>query len=191
MKVIYTPKGLKIRLDPVRVEKVLEPASGKIDIADAYRDLELWADFPNAFSTTCTIITAVLTHSLLWTFLVFISSYGMANIFQQITYSRILNLLFPTFLGVWIIALPSAVAAFLYLYFSGSLLVGLVQLGIIIANWLHYTDVMLFIFTPIRIAIRKITRINLGDVEIAFIQILSLQAQRAGIQLDWDIYNRH
>ena len=190
MKVIYTPDGLKIRLDPDRVEQVICPAKNQIDMADAYLDVELWAGFPNAFSTVCTIVTATATQSLVWTLVAFVFSFGIANAFQQFTYSRILNLIFPTFFGGWIIALPASVASFVYLYFSGSLLVGIVQLGIFIANWMHYTDMMLFIFMPIRVAIRRLTGVNLGDVEIAFIRILSLQAQRAGIQLDWDIYNR-
>ncbi len=37
---------------------------------------------------------------------------------------------------------------------------------------------------------KETKRLTLGDVEIAFIRILSLQARRAGIQLDWNIYNR-
>jgi hypothetical protein len=190
MKVIYTPGGLKIRLDPDRVERVLGLAKDQIDMANAYLDLELWAGFPNALSTICTIVAAAATHSLIWTFVAFVFSFGAANAFQQFTYSRILNLIFPSFLGGWIMALPASVATVVYLYFSGSLLAGLAQLGIVVANWLHYTDMMLFIFMPIRLTIRALTGVNLGDIEIAFIRILSLQAQRVGIQLDWDIYNR-
>jgi hypothetical protein len=190
MKVIYTPGGLKIRLDPDRVERVLGPTKDQIDMPNAYLDLELWAGFPNAFSTICTIIIAAMTHSLIWTFVAFVFSFGAANAFQQFTYSRILNLVFSSFLGGWIIALPVSVATAVYLCFSGSLLVGLAQLAIVVANWMHYTDMILFVFMPIRLTIRAITGVNLGDVEIAFTRILSLQAQRVGIQLDWDIYNR-
>jgi len=190
MKVIYTPGGLKIRLDPERVERVLIPAKDQIDLNNAYLDVELWAGFPNALSTVCTILTASVTHSLTWTLVAFVLSFGAANAFQQVTYSRILNLVFSTFLGSWIIALPASVAAGVYLYFSDALLAGLSQFAIVVANWLHYTDMMLFIFMPLRIIIRKLTGVNLGDVEIAFIRILKLQARRAGIQLDWEIYNR-
>jgi len=189
MKVISTPGGLKIRLAPDRVERVLGPAKDHIDLAKAYLDIELWAGFPNALSTICTIVTAAVTHSLIWTFVAFVFSFGAANAFQQFTYSRILNLIFPAFLGRWIIALPASVATLVYLCFSDLLLAGLAQLGIVAANWLHYTDVMLYFFMPIRLFIRKLAGVNLGDVEITFIRILSLQAQRAGIQLDWDIYN--
>ena len=190
MNAIYTPRGIKIRLDPERVERVLAPAKDQIDLINAYYDVELWAGFPNALSTICTILTAAATHSLTWTFVAFVLSFGTANVFQQFTYSRILNLVFPAFLGAWIIALPSSVATGVYLYSSNALLVGLAQFAIVVANWLHYTDMILFIFMPFRITIRKLTGINLGDVEIAFIRILSLQARRAGIQIDWKLYNR-
>lgn len=190
MNVIYTPGGLKIRLDPERVERVLASAKNQIDLTDAYLDVELWAGFPNALSSVCTILTAVMTLSLTWTLVAFVLSFGAANVFQQFTYSRILNLIFPTFLDRWIIALPASAAAGVYLYLSDALLVGLTLFAIVVANWLHFTDIMLFIFMPFRLTIRKLTGVNLGDVEIAFIRILSLQALRAGIQLDWKIYNR-
>jgi len=51
MSVIYTPGGLKIRLDPERVALVLTPVQDEIDLHDAYLDVELWANFPNSFST--------------------------------------------------------------------------------------------------------------------------------------------
>ena len=191
MNVIYTHRGLKIRLDPERVERVLARAKDQIDLTKAYHDIELWAGFPNALSTVCTILTAAVTHSLTWTLIAFVLSFGTANVFQQLTYSRILNLVFPTFLGGWIIAIPASVATGVYLYFSNALLVGLLQFAIVVANWLYYTDMMLFVFMPFRIIIRKLKGVNLGDIEIAFIRILSLQARRAGIQLDWKLYNRH
>jgi hypothetical protein len=187
MNVIYTPHGLKIRLDPGRVERVLAPARDKIDLANAYLDVELWASFPNGLSTVCTILTAVLTHSLGWTLVGFVLSFGVANAFQQFTYSRILNLIFPTFLGAWMVALPVSFAAGAYLCFSGALSAGLAQFAIAVANWLHFSDMMLFVFMPFRLTIRRLTGIDLGDVEIAFIRILSLQARRVGIQLNWEI----
>ncbi|MDP1948576.1 MAG: hypothetical protein Q8L77_13855 [Nitrospirota bacterium] len=190
MSVIYTPGGLKIRLDPERVERVLAPAKNRIDLTDAFRDVELWAGFPNALSSVCAILTAAVTHSLAWTLVAFVLSFGAANAFQQFTYSRILNLVFPAFLGGWIIALPASSVAGIYLYMSGAGMAGLVQFAIVVANWLHYTDTMLVFFMPLRIALRKLTRVNLGDVEIAYIGILSIQARRAGVQLDWELYNR-
>ena len=190
MSVIYTPSGLKIRLDPDRVALVLAPVRDEIDIHNAYLDVELWANFPSSFSSICTIITAFASHSFIWTLAAFVIAFAAANAFQQITYSRILNLIFPTFLGGWIISLPLSIATGVYLYLNNALFVGLAQLVIVAANWLKYTDYLLFFLMPIRIAIRKITGVLVGDVEIALMQILNLQARRAGIELDWNLYNR-
>jgi hypothetical protein len=60
---IYTNNGLKIRLDPDRLEKVLAPANGEIDLVGAYLDIELWANFPSAVSSVAVIATAFFTHS--------------------------------------------------------------------------------------------------------------------------------
>jgi hypothetical protein len=177
MSIIYTPGGLKIRLDPDRVERMLAPAGGRIDLHEAYLDVELWAGFPQAFS-------------FVWSLIAFALAFTAANIFQQFTYSRILCTVFPTFLGGWIIAIPASVAAGVYLYFFNALLVGLIQFVIVVANWMHYTDIFLIVLMPIRLAIRKITGVMIGDVEIAFMRILTLQARRAGIEINWNIYNR-
>ena len=95
--VMHTPGGLKIRLDPERVDLVLAPARNYVDLPGAYVDLELWASLPNAFSSVCTVLVAMTTHSLFWTLAVFLSAFALANAFQQFTYSRILNVLFQHF----------------------------------------------------------------------------------------------
>jgi hypothetical protein len=190
MSVIYTPGGLKIRLDPDRVALVLAPAQDQIDLHDAYLDVELWANFPNAFSSTCTIITAFATHSFMWTLTAFLITFAAANAFQTLAYSHILNLIFPTFLGSWIISLPFSIATGVYLYINNALFLGIAQLIIVVVNWLGYTDLLLFLLTPIRVAIRIFTGSLVGDVEIALMRILSLQARRAGIELDWNLYNK-
>ena len=187
---MHTPGGLKIRLDPERVDLVLAPARNYIDLPGAYVDLELWAGFPNAFSSVCTILAAVTTHSLFWTLAASLSAFAFANAFQQFTYSRILNLLFPTFLGGWIIAIPASIAAGVWLFTSGALYAAFLQLAIVVANCLGFTDILLLPLTPVRLVIRKVTGRKMGDVEIAFIQILNLQVRRAGLQLDWSLYKR-
>ena len=77
---IYTKNGLKIRLDPDRLEKILAPAKGKIDLEDAYLDIELWANFPNAVSSIAAIATAFVTHSWSTTLLGAILGYFAANL---------------------------------------------------------------------------------------------------------------
>ncbi|MDO8526894.1 MAG: hypothetical protein Q7T03_04305 [Deltaproteobacteria bacterium] len=188
MDVLYTPGGLKIRLDPHRVELVLASVWDSINLHKAYIDVELWATFPNTFSSVCTMITAFITHSLAWTLITFLVSFAVANSIQTLVYSRILNLIFSTFIG-WIISLPLSIAVGLYLYFNNAWLVGMAQLIIVVANCLGYTDLLLFFLLPLRMAIKKIGGVLMGDVEIAFMRILSLQAERAGVELDWTLYN--
>jgi hypothetical protein len=124
---IYTRDGLKIRLDPVRIEKVLAPAKGKIALEDAYLDIELWANFPSAVSSIAAIATALFTHSWAIAFLGAIFGYLAANLLQQFTYSRLLKVIFPQFFGGWIISLPISIAVAYYLYRQGNTAAGITQ----------------------------------------------------------------
>src|SRR3990167_4831395 len=125
---IYTKNGLKIRLDPDRLEKILAPAKGKIDLEDAYLDIELWANFPNAVSSIAAIATAFVTHSWSTTLLGAILGYFAANLLQQFIYSRFLKIIFPQFIGSWIISLPISIGVAYYLYRQGSTAAGITQL---------------------------------------------------------------
>jgi len=187
--VIYTPHGLKIRLDPKRVDKVLKPTEGLMDIEDALTDVELWADLPSAISSVATILAAWLTRSWTIALLVFLIAYAAANLFQQFSYSRFLKLVFPQFLGSWPVSLCLSVACAVTLFRSGSAGTAVVQLVIVLGNWLGVTDVILFVLMPLRVGLKNLLGVKIGDVELALTRILESQAKRGGIALDWRLYD--
>ena len=187
---IYTKNGLKIRLDPDRLEKILAPAKGKIDLEDAYLDIELWANFPNAVSSIAAIATAFVTHSWATTLLGAILGYFAANLLQQFIYSRFLKIIFPQFIGSWIISLPISIGVAYYLYRQGSTAAGITQLAFVVANWWNMTDFLLFVFMPIRVMAKKLAGIKIGDIEFAFIRILSSKARDIGVELDWELNDK-
>lgn len=186
---IYTKNGLKIRFDSDRLEKVLSPAKGEIDLEDAYLDIELWSNFPSAVSSVAVIMTALFTHSWVIACLGAILGYFAANLLQQFTYSRLLKVIFPQFFGGWIISLPISIAVAYYLYRQGNTIAGITQLAFVIANWWGVTDFLLFVFMPIRVMVKKLVGIKIGDMELAFIRILNSKARDIGIELNWDLYD--
>lgn len=186
---IYTRNGLKIRLDPDRLENVLAPANGKIDIEDVYLDVELWANFPNAVSSITAMTTALFTQSWILTLLGAILGYLAANILQQFTYSRLLKVVFPQFLGSWIISVPISIAVAYYLYRNGNTAVGITQLAFVAANWWGITDFFLFVFMPIRVIAKKLVGIQIGDIELGFMRILNSKARDIDVELEWELYD--
>ena len=186
---IYTKNGLKIRLDPDRLEKVLAPAKGEIDLQDAYLDIELWAIFPGAVSSVAVIATAFFTHSWVIACLSAILGYFAANLLQQFAYSRLLKVIFPQFFGGWVISLPISIAVAYYLYRQGNIAAGITQLAFVVANWWGMTDFLLFVFMPIRVMAKKLAGIKIGDIELAFIRILNSKARDIGIELNWGLYD--
>ena len=186
---IYTRSGLKIRLDPDRIERVLSPAKGEIDLENVYLDIELWANFPNAVSSIAAIATAFFTHSWAIAFLGGILGYLAANLLQQFTYSRLLKAIFPQFFGGWIISLPISIAVAYYLYRQGNTAAGITQLAFVVANWWGMTDFLLFVFMPIRVMAKKLAGNKIGDIELAFIRILNSKASDIGIELNWELYD--
>lgn len=186
---IYTRNGLKIRLDPDRLERILALAKGRIDLDDAYLDIELWANFPNAVSSISAIATSLFTHSWAIAFLCAILGYLAANLLQQFMYSRLLKVIFPQFFGSWIISLPISIAVAYYLYRQGNTAAGITQLAFVVSNLLHMTDFLLFVFMPIRVMAIKLVGIKIGDIELAFISILNAKARDIGIKLNWELYD--
>lgn len=180
---------MKIRLDSDRLARVLAPIKGEIDLEDAYLEIELWANFPNAVSSIAAIATALFTHSWAITLLGAILGYLAANLLQQFTYSRLLKVIFPQFFGGWIISLPISIAVAYYMYRQGNTAAGITQLAFVAANWWGITDFLLFIFMPIRVMAKKLFGIKIGDIELAFIHILNSKALDIGVELDWELYD--
>ena len=186
---IYTSNGLKIRLDPNRLERVLASANGEIDLKTAYRDIELWANFPSSASSIAAIVTALFTHSWVMVFLCAIFGAFAAYILQQFAYSRLIKVIISQFFGHWIISLPVSIAVAYYLYQIGNTAAGITQLAFVVAKLLGMTDFLLVVFMPIRVMVKKLVGFKMGDIELAFVRILNLKARDIGIALNWGLYD--
>jgi hypothetical protein len=185
---IHTPGGLKIRLQEEGLVRVLGDAKDEIDLEDAFTDTELWSIFPGAVSNVAAIVLAVTTRSWLWTALGAAMAFAAAHIAQQIFYSHWLKVLFPQFLGGWLIALPTSLGVAIYLWWTGSMVTGVIAVAVVLLNWLGISNMLLFLLLPARIVIRRLTGRLVGDIELAFIAIVNRQARQRRLQLDWNRY---
>ena len=188
--VIYTPHGLKIRLSPKGVARVLEPVQEKLDIEGAFLDVELWTQFPNSCSNIAVIVAAAITGSWWIALLAFVITYAIANLFQEFFYSRPLRILVPQFFGSWIISLLAALPVAYILITRGSVFTGVMTVALVIANWIQVSDVLLLLFGPLRIAVKRCLGYQFGAPELALISVLSQQARRGGVELNWTEYTR-
>jgi hypothetical protein len=187
----YTPRGLKIRLDPEAIQSVLDESAISIDLEDAFADVELWSHLPNAICVVAGMTASILTQSILWTLTAGLGGFAMGNIFQQFTYSPMLRILFPQFLGSWLITVPASIIIAVFLAWSGNAGVGIAQLAVVLCNVTGIADALLFFMLPITAGLRLLHLAPpIGDVELAFISVLDHHAQRQGRKLNWAVYER-
>jgi hypothetical protein len=185
----FTPRGLKNRLDPDAIHQMVDASDVTLDLNDAFADVELWADLPGAMCAVGAMGAAICTHSVAWTLTTSVIAFAVGNVFQQFAYSVFLRILFPQFLGAWLIAAPASIAITVYLYSFGFPAAAFTQLAIVAIAIFGFAHLLLIPLTPVRVFLRR-ARIAppIGDVELAFIAILNRQASSHGQLLDWTIY---
>ena len=186
----HTPGGLKIRLDEEGIIRVLAASGLRFDLDDAYMDAELWANLPRAMSMVGGLTTAMLTHSAGWTILVAFGAFCFSDIFQQFTYSKLLNVVFPQFLGSWMIVTLATIVIVFLLGSAGAVGAAVAVVLIVGLGLTGVADIFLGLLLPLRIWLRRLRDPPIGDIEMAFIAILNRQARAQEGQLDWSNYDR-
>ena len=195
--VIFTPNGLKIRLDQERVDGVLAPIRADLDYQEVLLDVESWADLPGAIFSVTALLTAILSKSWVLTIVLACLAFLFTDLYQQFFYSRFVANVFCLFLGSWLIALPFSVGVAWILYRHGALGVGMVQLLLVMVGVFGLADFLLLVNMPVRIALRYLLRYlvgcpiySIGSMEFAFVKILDARARALGVKLDWSLYKR-
>lgn len=186
----YSPRGLKIRLDQKAIDCMIDQSGLPIDLENAFGDLELWSRLPSAMFAVTAIVAGLSTHSIMWTIAGSVTAFGYGYIVQQFTYVPFLRIAFPQILGAWFVAAPASILCAAYLTWMGNLGLGIAIVVAVISALSGAADLLLFAFFPIRVLLRRLRIVlPIGDMELAFMSILNLQASRQGSQLDWSIYD--
>jgi hypothetical protein len=196
---LYTTpaRGLKIRFEREAMEPVIAPLRAAGEYPDVLRDLELWIKLPNALSSVAAITAAFATGSWMHVLLFWFLGLLVGGIFQEVIYSEALKVIFPMFLGGWLIALPATAACDIYLVGHGHYLTAVILTLLVVGNWLHKTDwafllpLMPFsLWTMSAFERRTGMRVGFTLTERLFVLLCYKRAQRMGIELRWELYDQ-
>ena len=195
--VVCTRSGLKIRFNEDAIKPVIWPLVVAAQYDDILMDIELWVNLPNAFSSAAAIAAAFATGSWLHVLVSWFLGLLVGGIVQEVMYSEALKIIFPMFLGGWLVALPATVACDIYLVLHGDYLTALALALVVVGNWLHKTDwVFLLPLMPFRLWLMGIMERRLGVrkaptlTERLFVLLCNKRAQRMGIELQWELYDQ-
>jgi hypothetical protein len=186
---LFTPNGLKIRLDPNGVDQVIKELRLHHDLNDILLDVELWEDFPERLAVFAASLAAVITQSFWVIMFSVLSVYVLGTIIRDIAYSDCLRRIFPMALGHPVISFAYTVGTCIYLGFQGAYIpaVGLMIIYFV-AHW-GFLGLVYMGFTKIRVPFRKLFNLPPTHQEFVFITICNKRAAKYGLSLNWDDYD--
>jgi len=183
---MYTPNGLKIRIDENVIKNVLGNSYDEFDFDSIGKDVELWERFSNDFTLVTTLVAAFISQNILITIISFLLGYALGTIIENFIYSKVLSVFFSLFLGNTFIRILLIIANGIYLYYViGNIGVTIIQAVLALLCVFHITMVILApIALTIRLLARKVHR-NVGGLEMTYLIIINKQARKLGYTLDW------
>ena len=186
---LYTPHGLKIRLDPDAVAEIVQPLASCHDINDILLDVELWEGLPEGLTTLSASAIALLTGSVGFTLAAGFASYVVGSFIRGFTYSDFLRRIIPLFLGAWPITLLQTVGVAVYLIVQGSYATAVVLCILNAVTYFGAMDIIDLLLIPIRVPLRRILQLAPTHQEGVFIAICNRRAASHSLTLDWEKYS--
>lgn len=186
---IYTPNGLKIRLDPQAVDQVVRPLSRHQDLEEILQDVELWENLPEGMAALSASVAALMTTSLTSVFLVGVITYTLGSLIRGFTYSDIIRRLIPLFFGSWIVTTIQTIGVSIFLISQSMYLVAI---GLCLFNVIAHCGLLEILYiplAPVRVPIRHALGLSPTHQEHTFMAICNRRAKKHGIVLDWDVYS--
>ena len=183
---IYTPNGLKIRLRPEEVERILEPLMRYHSMEDILFDVETWEAMPIAISTV--VVSAFAPLVAKWWDIIWIgvASYIVLHVVRGLTYSDAIRRVtrvcgFTPILILCLLGVPA------YLAFAvGDYATALTLFAFNLAASFTALELLMLVFPMGRL------RVHFGlaptSQESAFIAVCNRRAKRVGIALHWSQY---
>ena len=186
---IYTPNGLKIRLDSEAVEEIIQPLAEHHDMNDVLLDVELWEDLPEGFTAISVSIAALFFASSVGPLLITgLLAYIVGSFVRSLMYSDLLRV-FVNSLGAWLPTLVHTVAISVYLAWQANyfLAATLVFFNVIVVHS-GLLEFLLIPFSPLRVSIRRALGHLPTHQEEIFMTICGRRAAKYGVELDWTAY---
>lgn len=183
---IYTPNGLKIRLNPEEVERILKPLMKHHSIEDMLFDVETWEAMPIAISIV--VVSAFAPFVDKWWGVVWIgvASYVVLHVVRGLTYSDAIrrvtrNCGFKPIQILCLLGVPGYLA-----FAAGDYATALTLFAFNLAASFTALELLMLVF-PV-----GLLRLHFGlaptSQESAFIAVCNSRAKKLGIALDWDRY---
>ena len=185
---LYTPHGLKIRLDPDAVNEVVEPLSHRHDMNDILIDVELWENLPEGVAALAASGTAFFTQSAGLTVAAALGAYIVGSFIRGFTYSDLLRRVFPLLLGAPVLTALHTIAIAVFLVVQHQYLAAGVLCVVNIVAHTGLLGLIEFLLMPIRVPLRKALGLQPTHQEGVFVAICNRRASKYGIDLDWDKY---
>lgn len=186
---LFTPHGLKIRLDPDGVAEVVRPLASVHDMNDVLLDVELWENLPEGLVALSASATAALTRSPLLTIGAGVAAYAIGSFVRSFMYSDVIRRAIPMFIGSWIVTALHTLAVSAYLAIHSQLIAAVVLCVLNIAAHSGVLGVLDFVLAPIRVPLRRMLRLQPTHQEAVFVAICNRRAARYGLTLDWSRYS--
>lgn len=187
---IYTPNGLKIRLQPEAVGNVVKPLMGHHAMEDILLDVEAWEMMPTAISIV--LVSVFVPFVAQWWEVVWIglASYGLLHIVRDLTYIDVVRRL-TMVLGTlpFFILVGVGVPAYLA-FWQGEYAIAMALFAFnLVATFSQVLDVLT------RLLPTGLLRARFGlaptSQEAVFIAVCNRRARKSGVLLDWDQYRVH
>lgn len=186
---IYTPNGLKIRLDPDKVHHVIKDLIKHHNYNDMLLDVELWENFPRGLG----LLSALSTSVFISTSPVLIALFGLAGFLvgsfcRGFIYSDIIRICMAPFQS-WIIGLVLTLSGAVYMVYLESPLSALALVLFFLVSHHNFLECIRFPFTRIRVSVRSKFGLLPSHQEEVFIKVCNARAAKYGLNLNWERYH--
>lgn len=185
---LFTPHGLKIRLDPASVEDIVRPLAAVHDMNDVLLDVELWENLPEGMVAVSASAAAMVTGSPFWTLGGGVIAYVVGSFVRGLTYSDRIRQLVPMFLGSWVVTAIHTIGVAIYLVLQQQFVTAVVLSLVNIAAHLGAFGVIDLVLAPVRVPLRRVLGLPPTHQEVVFVTICDKRAARHGLMLDWSRY---
>ena len=187
---IYTPHGLKIRLDADAVADIVQPLASVHDIEDVLLDVELWENLPEGMAVLGASATAAITQSWTVTVAAAVVTFTIGSLIRSFTYSDVLRRLIPLSLGSWPVTVAHTFAIAGFLIYQSSFAAAIALCVINFAAHAGYFGILDLLVMPLRVPLRRALGLQPTHQESVFVAVCNRRAAQHGIQLNWNSYGR-
>lgn len=185
---VFTPHGLKIRLDEAEVARITAPLTRHEQLAHSLLEVEAWEDFPSVAASLTAVSVALMGSGAVETIAAASSGFLVMSLLRSFTYSASLAHLSSALasIPVTLLIVGGSAAA---LAVSSRAGMAIVVVAFTIAARMGILEVLQLLLSPVRVPLRRALRLLPTHQEAVFMKASTARASRRGVKLDWHSYS--